>query len=101
MLLETTAIVACVQITRATSMTNYYSSGATACLLGTTEPRLNGLIRRGKIVPQPELIAGRRAWGALHIALAAHHLGVALPNELLKRAVSEGFEVAHGSEEAV
>ena len=77
-------------------MTKFLSSGAVASLLGTTEPRLNGLIRRGKIAPLPELIAGRRAWAALHISQAASALGVTLPEELRKRAVAEGVETDGG-----
>ena len=73
------------------------SSGIAARLLGTTEPRLNGLIRHGKISPLPDLIAGRRAWGALHIAQAAKLLGASIPGELLTRAVDEGFEMESGS----
>jgi DNA-binding transcriptional MerR regulator len=39
-----------------------YSTGEAASLLGTSERRLNDLIRRGKIEPVPPVRAGRRAW---------------------------------------
>lgn len=39
------------------------STGTVASLIGTTEPRLNDLIRRGRIHPAPVVVAGRRAWG--------------------------------------
>lgn len=64
-------------------MTKYLSTGATARLLGTTEPQLNSLIRRGKVKPEPELIAGRRAWCTAHIQCAARLLDAPLPGTLL------------------
>jgi DNA-binding transcriptional MerR regulator len=39
-----------------------YSTGEAASLLGTSERRLNDLIRRGKIDPAPPVRAGRRVW---------------------------------------
>lgn len=38
------------------------TTGAVAALLGVTEPRLNELVRRGKIAPAPTVRAGRRLW---------------------------------------
>ncbi len=54
------------------------STGDVARALGITEPRLNDLVRLNKIDPPPPVVAGRRQWGADHIAQAAAELGVAL-----------------------
>lgn len=52
------------------------STGQAANLLGVLEPRLNDLVRRGKIHPAPCLFAGRRAWSEFHIRQAAEILGI-------------------------
>lgn len=52
------------------------STGQAARLLDTNEPRLADLVRKGKISPPPEVIAGRRLWQAQHLLQAAEHLGV-------------------------
>lgn len=57
-------------------MTEPLSTGAAARLLGTTEPRLAELVRRGKIHPEPVIVAGRRLWGLEALQQAAEHLGV-------------------------
>lgn len=51
------------------------NSGAVAALVQTTEPVLNDQIRRGKIVPPPPVVAGRRQWDLHHILQAARQLG--------------------------
>ncbi len=48
-----------------------------AALLGSTEPRLNHLIRTGRISPSPSLRAGRRFWAPSEVSSAAKALGVA------------------------
>lgn len=45
-------------------------------LLGSTEPRLNHLIRSGRIIPPPSLRAGRRFWSPSEVSIAAKALGV-------------------------
>jgi hypothetical protein len=55
------------------------STGQVAQFLGVVEPRLNGIIRRGRVVPVPPVIAGRRQWSADHIRAAAAALRVSLP----------------------
>lgn len=57
-------------------MPELFSTGQAARVLDTTEPRLAELVRRGKILPEPEVIAGRRLWLRDHILKAAEHLGV-------------------------
>ncbi len=54
------------------------STGQVARTLGTSEPRLNDLIRRGKISPAPRLFAGRRVWEEVHIRQAARALGIVM-----------------------
>jgi hypothetical protein len=53
------------------------STGQAARYIGTTEPRLNGLLRRGVISPEPAVSAGRRLWEAHHTLQAAEALGLA------------------------
>ena len=50
------------------------STGDAARMLQTTEPRLGELIRRGKIDPEPPIVAGRRLWQTDHIRQAARAL---------------------------
>lgn len=47
------------------------STGAVASLLGTHEPRLNDLARRGKLDPLPPVTLGRRLWQREHVLRAA------------------------------
>lgn len=51
------------------------STGEAARLLSTSEPRLSDLVRRGKIVPPPSIVAGRRVWQEIHLRQAAAILG--------------------------
>jgi hypothetical protein len=62
--------------TRQEAMSTHYYSGQVAHLLHTTEPALNDLIRRRKLDPVPEVVAGRRLWNRDHILQAAKRLGV-------------------------
>jgi hypothetical protein len=66
------------------------STGQAAQFLGTNEPRLAELVRRGKIVPEPAIFAGRRLWVRDHILQAARALGLLTPD--LQQRV-EGQEV--------
>ena len=50
------------------------STGQVAALLRCTEPRLNGLVRRGKIRPTPSVTAGRRLWYEAQVLQAAEAL---------------------------
>lgn len=59
-------------------MNKQIPTGQVADLLFTTEPRLNDLIRRGRIHPAPLVISGRRAWNRGHVLQAAIRLGVDL-----------------------
>lgn len=56
-------------------------TGKGARAIGATEPQLNDLIRRGKVRPEPPIIAGRRIWQREHLLQAAEALGV-LTDEL-------------------
>jgi hypothetical protein len=51
------------------------TTGASAALLGTTEPRLAETVRRGRIDPPPTIVAGRRLWTHDQVVQAAQALG--------------------------
>jgi len=51
------------------------STSVAATLLRLTEPRLNDLIRRGKVIHLPHVVAGRRLWSPEHVLQAAEALG--------------------------
>ena len=57
------------------------STGCVASRLAVSEPRLNDLVRRGKITPAPLVVAGRRLWNPEHVLQAAKYLG-ALDDDL-------------------
>lgn len=67
------------------------STGQAARAIGTTEPRLAETVRRGKVQPEPILLAGRRLWEKHHLLQAAEALGLLTP-ELRVRL---GEEVSH------
>jgi hypothetical protein len=69
------------------------STGQAAHFLGTTEPRLADLVRKGKIQPYPPIAAGRRLWEIHHILDAGACLGLD-PDELRRRLVTESTRVA-------
>lgn len=52
------------------------STGQAARLLGVTEPRLAETVRRGKVRPEPPILAGRRLWDRSHLLQAAKALDV-------------------------
>ena len=64
------------------------STGQVARQLGVTEPRLNDLIRKGKLNPPPPISAGRRAWQAEHALQAA--MGLGLLNDELRDELEHG-----------
>lgn len=70
------------------------STGRAARFLDTNEPRLNDVVRRGKVDPPPPIVAGRRLWDRVHILQAAAALGRLTP-EL--RARLENAEADHAS----
>lgn len=68
------------------------TTGAVARLLNTTEPRVAETVRRGRIHPEPDIVAGRRLWTHEQVLQAAEALGV-LTDDLraqLAREVSDG-----------
>ncbi len=69
------------------------STGQAAKVLNTDEPHLAELVRRGKIKPEPKVIAGRRLWERVPLFQAAEQLGV-LTNDLRARISRE--EVSRG-----
>jgi hypothetical protein len=68
------------------------TTGAAAALLGTTEPRLSEIVRRGHVTPPPPILAGRRLWSREHLLQAAAALDIL--NDELRTAL--GTEVARG-----
>ena len=66
------------------------ATGPAARLLGTTEPKLAETVRRGKVNPEPAILAGRRLWERAQLLQAAQALGV-LTDDLRR---SLGEEVA-------
>ncbi len=52
------------------------STGQVAKAFEVSEPRLNDLVRRGRIQPAPRVVAGRRLWDESHVRQAARALGV-------------------------
>jgi len=64
------------------------STGQTAFVLESTEPRVAEAVRRGLISPAPPVLAGRRLWQAEHVLQAAEALGV-LTDELRARLEQE------------
>jgi len=60
------------------------STGQSASLLDSTEPKLAELVRSGKVHPPPLVFAGRRLWERRHLMQAAEALG-ALDDELRAR----------------
>lgn len=76
----------------------HLSTGGAARLIGTTDPHLADLVRRGKVTPEPTVFAGRRMWTATHVRQAAEHLGVLTPE--VERAIAAAFtpgEVSNAS----
>ena len=72
------------------------STGEAARLIGATEPHIAETIRRGKVAPEPPVLAGRRLWGPDHLLQAADALDL-LTDEL--RAQLEAAVDGDGEEE--
>ncbi len=68
------------------------TTGAVARLLNTTEPRVAETVRRGRISPEPVIVAGRRLWTHEQVRQAAEALGLLMPD--LATAIAKG--VARG-----
>ena len=66
------------------------TTGDLARLLQTTEPRLGEAVRRGRVSPPPEVIAGRRLWTRPQALQAAEALGE-LTDDI--RALLEGADL--------
>ena len=66
------------------------STGQTAQLIISTEPKLAELVRQGHIQPRPDVFAGRRLWHATHVVQAARALGTLTPEI---EALHDGSEV--------
>lgn len=65
-------------------------TGTVSRALRVSEPRLNELLRRGKIDPAPVVERGRRLWQAEHVRQAAQILG--RPNPLAEDARTNGAQ---------
>ena len=72
------------------------STGQVAVALNVSEPKLNHLLRRGRIRPVPRVVAGRRLWGPEEIAQAAEHFRIPRdqPEERLRALAAVGGEEA-------
>ena len=57
-------------------MEHTYSTGRVAALLGTTEPKVAELVRRGRTSPAPRVTSGRRLWERAHVLQAAACLAI-------------------------
>ena len=68
------------------------TTGAVARLLNTTEPRVAEMVRRGRITPEPIVVAGRRLWTHAQVLQAASALGIET-HDLLRQL---GEEVGRG-----
>ena len=64
------------------------TTGAVARLLNTTEPRVAETVRRGRISPEPVIVAGRRLWSYDQVLQAAEALGL-LTDSLRAQLTSE------------
>lgn len=70
------------------------STGQAARLLDTNEPRLADLVRKAKIAPPPEVVAGRRIWQREHVQRAAELLGCSLDQLRARLATLEGNDAS-------
>ena len=74
-------------------MTYPLSTGEAARLLHSTEPQMAELVRRGKIRPEPRVVAGRRLWERSHLIQAARALGV-LDDEAVRQSLRQEFTMS-------
>lgn len=70
-------------------MERIFTTGRVAAVLGTTEPKVAELVRRGRICPTPRVVAGRRMWERAHVLQAASFLGLD-ESEVTRRLDAEG-----------
>jgi len=63
-------------------------TGQLARLLNTTEPKLAEAVRKGRVVPAPRIVAGRRAWDLSQVHQAAQLFGLE-PADLISRVARE------------
>ena len=63
------------------------STGQAARFLKSTEPQLAETVRRGHVLPEPPILAGRRLWSPRHVLQAAEALG--LLNDELRAQLEE------------
>ena len=75
-------------------MNNLYSTGQVARALGVTEPKVAELVRRGRITPAPNILAGRRLW-TLPQALRAAEL-LCLDSDSVAEALSDANQESQG-----
>lgn len=52
-----------------------FTTGQAARILDATEPQVGETVRRGKIVPKPAILSGRRLWTPDQLVMAAEVLG--------------------------
>lgn len=65
------------------------TTGAVARFLKTTEPRVAETVRRGRVTPEPVIVAGRRLWTLDQVRQAAEALDLLTP-ELATALAEEG-----------
>lgn len=65
-------------------------TGVAARIFGCTESRLAETVRRGRILPPPPVLAGRRLWSRDHLLQAAEALGVL--TDKLRAQLEEGVQ---------
>lgn len=70
--------------------TNPLTTGTVARLLSATEPRVSETVRRGRVVPPPQIASGRRLWFEEHVLQAAESLGVL--NDACRRRIRDAFD---------
>ena len=76
------------------------STGEGARFLGVTEPVLAETVRRGRVCPEPEIVAGRRLWTPGQLRQAAEVLRLLTDDvvRVLQNAENQHEEVCHGTD---
>ena len=52
----------------------YFTTGQAALILDATESQVAETVRRGKVVPKPTILSGRRLWTPEQLMMAAEAL---------------------------
>ncbi|HZN37789.1 MAG TPA: hypothetical protein VFD82_03245 [Planctomycetota bacterium] len=78
-------------IDRRASPPSFKTTGAAGELIGTTEPKLADTVRRGRVSPEPTIVAGRRLWTHQQVLQAAEVLG--LLNADLRERIDAAFGI--------